>query len=175
MNKKMIRPAVTETDQVVSRTSANSTPTQTCSQCDRQKPLTAFAVDRHRPNGRRNVCAECRAAYDSTANYRRRSQKYGHEPVIVPFTRSQVTERYGDHCYYCPLRGQTGAFEGLDHVVCVAAGGHHTLGNIRPCCRSCNSWERWTVDEPLIRDLRVDLDEVESLFKRIPTADRRGR
>jgi hypothetical protein len=150
MNKKMIRPAVTETDQVVSRTSANSTPTQTCSQCDRQKPLTAFAVDRHRPNGRRNVCAECRAAYDSTANYRRRSQKYGHEPVIVPFTRSQVTERYGDHCYYCPLRGETGAFEGLDHVVCVAAGGHHTLGNIRPCCRSCNSWKRWAVDEPLM-------------------------
>ena len=93
----------------------------------------------------------------------------------VPFTRSQVTERYGDHCYYCPLRGQTGAFEGLDHVVCVAAGGHHTLGNIRPCCRSCNSWKRWTVDEQLIRDLRVDLDEVESLFNRMPTADSRGR
>jgi HNH endonuclease len=175
MSKKMIRPAVTETDQVVSRTSANSTPTQTCSQCDRQKPLTAFAVDRHRPNGRRNVCAECRAAYDSTANYRRRSQKYGHEPVIVPFTRSQVAERYGDHCYYCPLRRKTGAFEGLDHVVCVAAGGHHTLGNIRPCCRSCNSWKRWAVDELLMRDLRVDLDEVELLFKRIPAADRRGR
>lgn len=175
MNKKVIRPAVTETDQVVSRTSANSTPTQVCIKCHRRKPLTAFAVDRHRPSGRRNTCAECRADYESMADYRRRSQKYGHQPVIVPFTRSQVTERYGDQCYYCPLRGQTGAFECLDHVVCVAAGGHHTLGNIRPCCRSCNSWKRWTVDEQLIRDLRVDLDEVESLFNRMPTAHCRGR
>ena len=104
----MIRPATNGTDQTVCRTDTNSTPTQVCIKCNRRKPLTAFAVDRSRPNGRRNTCAECRADYESMADYRRRSHKYGHEPVMVPFTRSQVTERYGDRCYYCPFARRDG-------------------------------------------------------------------
>jgi hypothetical protein len=150
MTKKEIRPGANGTDQMIYRTDTHPTSTRACIKCFREKPLTAFAVDRRRPNGRRNMCAECRADYDRLADYRRRSRRYGHEPVVEPFTRTQLVERYGDRCFYCP----TDAFECLDHFVCVAAGGHHTLENVVPCCAACNRWKRWAIDEQLIRDVR---------------------
>jgi hypothetical protein len=130
MTTKEIRPGANGTDQMVCRTDTNPTSTRVCIKCSREKPLTAFAVDRSKRDGRRNVCAECRANYDSVADYRRRSRTHGHEPVVVPFTRTQLLERYGNRCFYC----STGLFETTDHVLCVAAGGHHTPDNVVPCC-----------------------------------------
>ena len=148
--KEKIRPAASTTNLKVSRTNIKPTSTRICVKCRREKPLTAFAVDRSRPNGRRNMCAECRADYDNEVDYRRRSRKHGHEPVVVPFTRGEVVRRYGDRCVYCTTR----PFETTDHIVCVAAGGHHTLENVVPCCAACNLWKRWAIDEQRIRDFR---------------------
>jgi hypothetical protein len=150
MTTKEIRPGANGTDQMVCRTDTKPTSTRVCIKCFREKPLTAFAVDRSKPDGRRGTCAECRADYDSEADYRRRSRKHGHQPVVVPFTRDQVVSRYGDRCYYCT----TGAFQTTDHILCVAAGGHHTLENVVPCCAACNCRKRWAIDEQLIRDFR---------------------
>jgi HNH endonuclease len=147
-----IRPASDGTDpDLVCRTDHQPTATRTCTKCSTQKPLEAFAKDQSRPAGRRSVCAECRADYDREADYRRRSRKHGHEPMVVPFTTRQVVERYGDRCIYCG----TGPFEHIDHVRCVAAGGHHTLENAVPCCAACNRRKQHNYDALLIRVFRV--------------------
>lgn len=68
-------------------------------------------------------------------SYQNRAKARGLKPVVEGFTKQDVIERYGDSCHYCT----DGAFEELDHHVPVAAGGHHTLGNVRPSCASCNN------------------------------------
>ena len=132
---------------MVCRTDTNPTSTRVCIKCSGEKPFTAFAVDRSKRDGRRNMCAECRADYDCERSYRSRCGEHGHVPVVEPFTRRQIVERYGDRCYYC----QKGAFETVDHVLCVRVGGHHTLDNAVPCCFRCNRQKRWDIDELLIR------------------------
>lgn len=69
--------------------------------------------------------------------YRRRTRRYGHEPVVESFTRDELIERYGDACYHCG-----GGFDELDHwPIPVIQGGPHTLANCRPSCTGCNrSW-----------------------------------
>jgi hypothetical protein len=115
------------------------------------KPLNDFAKDRSKRQGRRGECALCRTDYDREWDYIRRCRKYGHRPVVEHFTAQQLVERYGDACYHCAV----GAFECLDHLVCVRVGGPHTLDNTVPCCRECNQRKRWAVDEPLIKAFRA--------------------
>lgn len=109
-----------------------------------------FATDRWRADGHRTICADCGRDYDRERDYIRRCVKYGLQPVVEPFSTAQLVARYGGRCTYCG----TGSFRGLDHFLCVAVGGHHTLENARPCCARCNRRKRWTVDEPLIREFR---------------------
>lgn len=62
----------------------------------------------------------------------------GIEPVVKPFTKEQLVERYGNKCYHCG-----GEFEQLDHFpVSLAKGGEHSIENTRPSCSECNkrSW-----------------------------------
>lgn len=67
--------------------------------------------------------------------YRRRAKRYGTEPVVEPFTREELVERYGDKCAHCG-----GPFEELDHFpVAIVHGGAHTLENCKPSCAACNS------------------------------------
>jgi hypothetical protein len=147
-----IRPASDGTDpNLVSRTDHQPTVTRTCTKCSIEQPVEAFAKDQSRPTGRRSICAECRADYDREADYRRRSRKHGHQPVVVPFTRRQVVELYGDRCIYC----ETGPFEHIDHVQPVAAGGHHTVENAVPSCAACNRRKRHDVDKLLIHVCRL--------------------
>ena len=67
--------------------------------------------------------------------YSRRVVRYGLTPIVEDFTKDDVINRYGDQCWHC----NEGQFEELDHYpVAVAQGGPHSLGNVRPSCRSCN-------------------------------------
>lgn len=68
-------------------------------------------------------------------SYRSRARVLGFEPIVEEFTRADVIRTYGNHCAYCP----TGEFEELDHKVPVCLGGPHTLANVRPSCKECNS------------------------------------
>jgi hypothetical protein len=151
MTKKAIRPGANGTDQgLVNRTAVQFNAKRTCGRCGEEKLLDYFATDSARADGHRTICADCRSDYDHQRYYRRSCQLYGLELVIEPFTRKQVIERHGDRCAYCAA----GAFESLDHFVPVAAGGPHTLDNVPPCCRSCNSLKFWLEGEPLIREFR---------------------
>ena len=76
-----------------------------------------------------------------TAAYRRRCAQSGHRPVVEYFTRDDVIAAYGEGCFYCP----EGQFEELDHFIPVAAGGVHTLANVRPSCEDCNGKKSDTV------------------------------
>ncbi|QNJ90987.1 HNH endonuclease [Mycolicibacterium fluoranthenivorans] len=78
-----------------------------------------------------------------------RSWLYGFLPVVGTVTTRLLIARYGNHCYYCP----DGAFECIDHRVCVRAGGTHTMENIVPACNRCNKEKYWLIDKPLIRRL----------------------
>jgi hypothetical protein len=115
------------------------------------KPFSDFAKDRSKREGRRNVCAACRADDNRESGYIRRCRKYGHTPVVEHFTAAQLVERHGDRCFYCGVS----AFECTDHLVCVRVGGPHTLDNTVPCCHECNQRKRWAVDEPRIRAFRA--------------------
>ncbi|WP_446666800.1 HNH endonuclease [Flexivirga sp. B27] len=72
-------------------------------------------------------------------SYRARAHRYGFEPIVESFTRDELIEAYGAHCWHCTA----GAFEELDHYpVPVSRGGAHRLDNVRPSCLKCNraSW-----------------------------------
>lgn len=126
--------------------------TKTCSACDTDKAYTEFHLDRAKRDGRCSRCKQCTAnrraykreymranphkSWEST--YRRRSRLFGFMPVVVTFTRGELTSLYGNDCFHCG-----GPFEELDHYpVPVISGGVHALANCRPSCKSCNrdSW-----------------------------------
>ena len=133
MSETVTRPAARADHHAVCGTD-NEPTARACTKCRETKPLSDFAKDRWKPQGRRSVCAVCRAAYDREWDYVRRCRAYGHRPVVEHFTTAQLVERHGDGCYHCG----TGAFECVDHLWCVRVGGPHTLANTVPCCRKCN-------------------------------------
>ncbi len=146
------RPGVTGTaPNLVRQTTHQTTSTKTCPTCCTAKPFEAFAIDRTRRGGRRSICAECRADYDCLTHYRRRCRAHGVDQVVKPFTRRQLIELKGDRCFYCA----DGAFEHIDHVIPVAAGGHHVIENVAPSCASCNGRKGQGPDLSKIRDYRL--------------------
>ena len=70
-----------------------------------------------------------------TYNQERRARK---RTLISTFTASQwneCLEYFNQSCAYC---GDTNRLE-QEHVIPVTKGGHYTLDNIIPACKSCNS------------------------------------
>jgi len=70
-----------------------------------------------------------------------------------------VVAKHGGKCAYCGLK--TSHLE-LDHVVPVSKGGLHTLDNVAPACRACNTSKgnralgtEWTPPSEPQRELRV--------------------
>lgn len=47
----------------------------------------------------------------------------------------RLLRRYGSRCAYC---GSSGSLT-MDHIVPIARGGWHSIGNVLPACKSCNS------------------------------------
>lgn len=48
---------------------------------------------------------------------------------------NRLVRRYGSRCFYCCCGGPMT----MDHVIPLVRGGRHTIGNVVPACRSCNS------------------------------------
>lgn len=46
----------------------------------------------------------------------------------------RLLRRYGNRCAYCRLSAPLT----MDHVVPIARGGRHSIGNVLPACRTCN-------------------------------------
>lgn len=70
---------------------------------------------------------------------RRRAKRLAAEScLITPKDRSRALERSRGCCYYCDKK-IVGGYVAWDHVVPLAAGGRNSIGNLVPCCRTCNA------------------------------------
>ncbi|MFE7198513.1 HNH endonuclease [Microbacterium oxydans] len=49
---------------------------------------------------------------------------------------ARLIDRFGGRCAYCPAPIDV-SFH-LDHIVPLARGGHHAIGNLAPACPGCN-------------------------------------
>jgi 5-methylcytosine-specific restriction endonuclease McrA len=63
---------------------------------------------------------------------RRRALELAASVYLV--SRKEITKLYASNCFYC---GGAGRIE-LDHVVPLAQGGQHSIGNLVPACMACN-------------------------------------
>lgn len=129
-----------------------------CRQCHELKTWEQMRADRRFKTGRRPTCEECQPPADQELlwarrqvnTFRARAYGYGIAPVSELLTRSDIIARHGDRCVYCPK----GRFEQIDHRVPVAAGGHHLLDNVVPCCERCNRGKSGRPDRTAIRQFR---------------------
>jgi hypothetical protein len=56
---------------------------------------------------------------------------------IYKITTDEIIALQESSCYLC---GQIA--KGIDHIVPLSKGGNHSIGNLAPCCISCNSKKR---------------------------------
>ena len=117
---------------------------------------TKNGYDWHRRGMNEEPCEPCREAmkaywvHERTIKDRTRGLRAVYYNALhVPYTKSEVLERYGNICHICqepidlnaPKRvGYKGWEAGLhlDHVIPLARGGDDTIENIRPSHGICN-------------------------------------
>lgn len=132
-----------------------------CFRCERFLPSGLFSPDRRNACGLTAYCVRCERVRkrgmrsSAEAGWRRgyweRCRLYGIAPVVEPFTRADMVVRDGECCAAC---GVEGSRLEIDHVVPVAAGGSHTLANVRLLCRRCNASKAVNGDAALIAAYR---------------------
>lgn len=66
--------------------------------------------------------------------YHRRRARLTNSPGVSPRDWHRLVRRHGGLCAYCRRPGST-----QDHVIPLARGGRHAIGNLLPACQSCNS------------------------------------
>ncbi len=135
-----------------------------CKCCGRTLPLEQFHKS-SQTGGFRHICSDCRneaeaIRYERTKEHfakrrreykttnsekvrewsrqgeeRRRARKAAVECTLTDSEWALVLEAYGNRCLRC------GATQDLtiDHVVPISAGGPHSLDNVQPLCKPCNS------------------------------------
>lgn len=100
--------------------------------------LIAASIARYAANGdkiREKRRSDEGRAYGRMAVHARRARKM--QNGCFPISRRDVArllERYRHRCAYC---GTTGKLQ-LDHVIPIARGGRHSIGNLVPACSRCN-------------------------------------
>lgn len=76
-----------------------------------------------------------------------------------PDASERATEELGDECVYCGISGTEERLQ-FDHLWPQASGGLTIIGNIVPCCPTCNSdrrdipWEDYLRESPRVRARR---------------------
>lgn len=128
---------------------------QRCTQCGIVKPVGEFRRNASKPSGYGSACLQCnressaryratpggqarqaeaRARYAASARGRRAAAKNARPRLIDnPELRAAWEEADLWRCAYCDA-----AWEEVDHVVPVSAGGSDAIGNLVPACRDCN-------------------------------------
>ena len=156
-----------------------------CSTCHLVLPVSEFNVRRASVDGLQPRCRPCKRIEDRryrAANpdiERRRNKAYQQRyPERIKssiqhrrasFRGAGVSEadwarlvhRHGSRCAYCGSLSKLTA----DHVVPIARGGQHAIGNILPACGSCNSSKgsRFLVEWRLKSNLGIQLGQMRSL------------
>ena len=87
-----------------------------------------------------------------TRSARKRIADYDTGAEVAEFTKAEVVERQGSES--CAICGVTDDLA-LDHIHPLAAGGSHTLDNVRLLCAPCNGWKVAEIDRPLIEAARA--------------------
>jgi len=72
-------------------------------------------------------------------NQIRRAQKLENGVfVILPGEWNRVLERHRHECFYCGGHHRDSPLT-IDHIIPLAKGGRHAIGNLIPACQPCNS------------------------------------
>lgn len=135
---------------------------QTCTLCLTEKELCEFYKDSRGVYGRMSKCKNCHnkicsannkknpeASKASAARWRKNNPEKIKAKNSATKSRRRKSERklfshddwqsilrqYHLSCAYCGCGGDLT----MDHVVPLIRGGRHSVGNIIPACRSCNS------------------------------------
>lgn len=89
---------------------------------------------------------------------RRKARKNGSEArTVTGADIRRLIARHDGLCAYC----KTEPFEHIDHVVPLARGGRHAIGNLLPACQTCNltkgakTLSEWRLRAPLPRRFQV--------------------
>jgi HNH endonuclease len=118
---------------------------KTCRACGQLLPVEDFGREARNRDGLRSWCDKCGVA--RTLRWHRDNPAAMLRLKTVRRTAedaNEVTEkdwrrlvlRYNGCCAYC---GRPVARPHADHVVPVTRGGRHSIGNLLPVCKSCNS------------------------------------
>lgn len=68
------------------------------------------------------------------ANTQRRKSRLL-ENSVFSISKREIERLYASPCFYCGTIGNTTA----DHIVPISRGGQHSIGNLVPACKTCNS------------------------------------
>lgn len=136
-----------------------------CKRCDSFKPADEFGPDKRTRCGLTAYCRKCdlerRAGYKPPSGstwrkaYWARCRDYGIAPVTELFDRDDLVARDGELCAEC---GAEGVPLELDHVIPVAAGGPHTLANVRLVDAACNRRKGATSDRALVDEFNAAME-----------------
>lgn len=131
----------TETTKQMETKQTEETETKLCAVCGKEKPLAEMEKDSRRKPIYRNRCYKCK--YRSEDAIRRKFRNLYNEAVsedidfdiFTPINLRKLVSHFGK-CAYC---GESDVVITFDHIVPTSEGGTHTLDNLLPACRSCNS------------------------------------
>ena len=131
-----------------------------CTKCNQVKSLDEFGPDRRRADGKKARCRPCLSA-DEMQRYKanpepviqrisetrrkwdrsraqavwkeqNRRRREGVEKLVV--TERELRDLRSRPCVLCNSTDNVEA----DHIVPIARGGRHSIGNLQPLCRKCN-------------------------------------
>jgi 5-methylcytosine-specific restriction endonuclease McrA len=83
-----------------------------------------------------------------------RALKYDNTSINELLTEVQWRElltKYNGHCAYCGKEAKLT----LDHVIPLSKGGKHSIDNVVPACKHCNSSKQARTTEQWLRSLRA--------------------
>lgn len=111
---------------------------------------------------RKCLSAEERRRYKDDVNFRemrkaRRDMRRRNMVRVPVYLKEDLVEQFDGECAYCNRPATT-----MDHFHPISKGGKTTVGNILPCCSTCNSSkgksdpERWLQRAPLLKVYTIE-------------------
>lgn len=124
-----------------------------CPTCGETKPRNAFNRDRSRNSGRSAICKVCKFCRSHSGKTKQRAAM---EAARSDGTvTAQAVNRLVDRVTSCPYCGAalTDRNRCIDHMDPLARGGMHSISNLVPCCRDCNTMKASNLFDVWINEL----------------------